>query len=226
MLGWLRTHLTYANVGVTIALLLAASGFAVAAIPGPNGNIRGCFKKKGGKLRVVGHKKKCRRGERRLVWSQRGPVGPAGQTGATGATGETGATGATGPAGSPAASAFLGHTTDPLDDATGTRILFPSGPSPAAGGTAKLSPNATIVARDLAVNLSDTPGPMGTRTFTLRVDGQKTDVGCTMTVNEQTCNSGSATATIPPASEVDLFQEHNSVMNTALAEWAWRATTP
>lgn len=220
MLSWLRTHLTYANVGVTIALVLAASGFAVAAIPGPNGNIRGCFEKKGGELRVVGHKRKCRRGERRLVWSKRGPAGPAGEQGARGETGPTGAQG------SPAASAFLGHTTDPLDNATGNRVLYPSGPSPAAGGTAKVSPNAAIVARDLVVKLSEVPGGMGSRTFTLRVDGQKTDVGCTMTGTEMTCNSGSATATIPPASEVDLWQEHNSVPNAAFAEWAWRATTP
>jgi hypothetical protein len=205
---------------MTIALVLAASGFAVAAIPGPNGNIRGCFKKKGGKLRVIQHNKKCRQGERRLVWSKRGPAGAPGQPGARGETGGTG------PAGSPAASAFLGHTTDPLDDATGNRVLHPSGPSPAAGGTAKVSPNAAIVARDLVVKLSDGPGAMGTRTFTLRVDGQKTDVGCAIAGFETTCNSGSATATIPPTSEVDLFQEHNSVTNTALAEWAWRATTP
>jgi hypothetical protein len=220
MLSWFRTHLTYANVGVTVALMLAASGFAVAAIPGPNGNIRGCFKKKGGKLRVVGHNKKCRGGERRLVWSKRGPAGVAGQPGARGETGPTG------PQGSPAASAFLGHTMAMIDNATGNLTFNPSGPNPGTSVESTVSPNATIAARDLVVKLSDPPGAMGTRTFTLRVDGQKTDVGCAISGTEMTCDSGSATATIPPASEVDLFEEHSSVTNMAFVEWAWRATTP
>jgi hypothetical protein len=64
-----------------IALVLAAGGFAVAAIPGPDGVIAGCFKKKKGTLRVVDTRKKCRKGERRLTWNQKGVPGERGPAG-------------------------------------------------------------------------------------------------------------------------------------------------
>ena len=46
-------RLTYANVGVTVALVLATTGFAVAAIPSAGGVIRACYKQSGGTVRLV-----------------------------------------------------------------------------------------------------------------------------------------------------------------------------
>src|SRR5213596_2084529 len=89
-------------LGLVLALLLG--GAAVAAIPGANGVITGCYNKQSGALRVIdtAANQACTNKETPLTWSQTGPQGPQGQTGATGATGpqgpqgQTGATGATG----------------------------------------------------------------------------------------------------------------------------------
>jgi hypothetical protein len=51
------------------ALVLAAGGFAVAAIPSPDGTIHGCYKKDGGALRVV-KGVQCHDGERALSWNR------------------------------------------------------------------------------------------------------------------------------------------------------------
>jgi hypothetical protein len=52
------------------ALVLAAGGFAVAAIPQEDGTIHSCYKKKGGKLRVVKGAGGCKDDERGLNWNQ------------------------------------------------------------------------------------------------------------------------------------------------------------
>jgi hypothetical protein len=53
-----------------VALVLAAGGFAVAAIPAADGTIHGCYKKDGGALRVVKGAGGCRAGERALSWNR------------------------------------------------------------------------------------------------------------------------------------------------------------
>src|SRR6266516_1040425 len=80
MFSRLRSRLTYANVGVTMALILAATGFAVAAIPDSKGVIHSCYKTQGGSLRVVGGTK-CKSGEKSLSWNQKGKQGKAGPAG-------------------------------------------------------------------------------------------------------------------------------------------------
>ena len=85
-----------------VALFIAATGFAVGAIPGRDGVIHACYKKKGGALRVVAAGKKCPRGTRALSWNQRGLAGangPKGANGPRGATGVQGVGGAKGEAG-------------------------------------------------------------------------------------------------------------------------------
>lgn len=71
------------------ALFVAASGFAVAKIPGKNGVIHACYKKKGGALRVV-KGTKCPRGTKALSWNQSGRRGSKGAAGAAGKTGDAG----------------------------------------------------------------------------------------------------------------------------------------
>jgi hypothetical protein len=90
MADGLRRHLTFANVGVIVALVLAGSGFAVAAIPGPGGVIQGCLDKRTGSLRVIDSGKHCTRRERAIRWNQQGRPGATGATGAAGAQGARG----------------------------------------------------------------------------------------------------------------------------------------
>ena len=115
----MRPRLTYANVAATLALFVALGGgayAAVSAIPGPDGVIHGCYKKRGGSLRLVPASRKCSRRELAIAFNQTGPRGPRGRTvvgrrgatgltGTTGPKGETGAQGGSGPAG-PGMSSF------------------------------------------------------------------------------------------------------------------------
>jgi hypothetical protein len=59
-----------------VALVFAAGGFAIAAIPSADGTIHGCYKKDGGALRVVKGGGGCKAGERALSWN-RGVAGVA-----------------------------------------------------------------------------------------------------------------------------------------------------
>jgi hypothetical protein len=86
-------------VGVA-GLALAGGGGAYAATSGA-GAIHACVHRGTRAL----YQAPCRRGDKRLSWSQVGPAGPAGPRGATGSPGPAGPTGPTGPAG-PAASSF------------------------------------------------------------------------------------------------------------------------
>lgn len=102
-----------------LALFVALGGTsfaAVTAIPGSDGVIHGCYRAKAGQLRVVKARARCRKGEKPLSWSQRGPQGangvqgpsgPAGAPGAAGAVGIQGEQGLPGAAGSAVAFARL-----------------------------------------------------------------------------------------------------------------------
>ncbi len=98
----MRTHLSYANVAATLAVLFAMSGGAIAATGGfsSGGKLRGCVNEEGA-LKLLKSGKHCRRGLKTVAWSITGPAGPKGASGAAGAKGDTGATGAQGPAGPP-----------------------------------------------------------------------------------------------------------------------------
>jgi collagen triple helix repeat protein len=77
---------------------VGVSVVAVAAIPGSDGKISGCYEKNLGILRVIDAQagKTCTRFETPIAWNQTGPKGDTGATGATGAKGDTGAAGADG----------------------------------------------------------------------------------------------------------------------------------
>lgn len=68
-----------------VAVVLSATGLAVAAIPDSKGVIHSCYAKSDGALRVV-NGTKCQSGEKKLKWSQRGPQGKPGKPGLAGAT--------------------------------------------------------------------------------------------------------------------------------------------
>jgi hypothetical protein len=92
---------------LVLALAVAAPAGSAVAVSQASHNgevIRGCVRKDG-RLRLATAKNPCRRYERRISWSvrgpqgARGPAGPAGPSGATGADGAPGAQGPQGPAG-------------------------------------------------------------------------------------------------------------------------------
>ena len=98
--GFLRRPARLALGLAAVVVVLVGGGVAVAAIPGADGVITGCFDKRTGALRIIdAAKQTCRQSETRLTWNQRGARGPAGATGLTGATGLPGPAGPAGPAG-------------------------------------------------------------------------------------------------------------------------------
>jgi hypothetical protein len=75
------------------------AGSAGAAPPGKGGQIQACYKVRGkpkGSVRVVPTNRKCRRGERKLLWSTTGTAGPQGGAGSQGSPGSGAAAGENG----------------------------------------------------------------------------------------------------------------------------------
>ncbi|MEA2125854.1 MAG: hypothetical protein QOI80_2636 [Solirubrobacteraceae bacterium] len=131
-----------------VAVVLSASGFAAAAIPGSDGTITACYKKTKGALRVVDAGKRCAKREKRLAWSQTGPAGPRGAAGADGARGPTGAAGGNGAPGAPGAAGPTGPT-GPAGSGSG--VTGPTGPPGANGATGPRGPTGA----------NGAPGPTG-----------------------------------------------------------------
>jgi hypothetical protein len=98
------------------ALVVAAGGIAVAAIPDSSGVIHGCYGKSNGQLRVVDSAGGCKKNETAISWNQRGPAGPRGLPGPRGPQGPPGPQG---PAGS--SEAFTRAVKVP---ASGRRVLL------------------------------------------------------------------------------------------------------
>ena len=89
----MRRRLTYANVMSTIAVFAALGGGAYAAagsIAGPDGVLHGCYKGKGGALRLVSANRRCSKLEKAIAFNQRGITGSSGAPGAPGLKGERG----------------------------------------------------------------------------------------------------------------------------------------
>jgi len=89
-----------------VAAIAVGTGVATGAIPGGDGTITGCYKVKGGAVRVIDAESgaTCSSDEVKLSWSQKGPAGPAG---AAGPKGDKGDPGPAGPAGCDAARLLL-----------------------------------------------------------------------------------------------------------------------
>ena len=115
-MGFLRPTNRWISYALAAAASgLVVSGIALAAKKPSGGQITGCYAKKTGALRVA-KGKRCKRGERKIVWTKngvrgarglrgarggRGPKGDTGARGTTGAAGSAGPQGANGVAGSP-----------------------------------------------------------------------------------------------------------------------------
>jgi hypothetical protein len=82
-----------------LALMVATSGVAAAAIPGGDDPIQACYHTQSGDLRIVSTASDCRKPEQAIAWNKTGPVGPKGDKGDLGPIGPQGPKGDTGPQG-------------------------------------------------------------------------------------------------------------------------------
>jgi type VI secretion system secreted protein Hcp len=100
-----KTRYGTAALFVAVALVGAAVGAAVAAVPDANGVITGCYNVTSGALRIVDTaRSKCSSSETTLTWNQKGVKGDQGAQGVQGTPGPQGtpgAEGAPGPQGTP-----------------------------------------------------------------------------------------------------------------------------
>ena len=135
---------------LSLALVLAAPTGGVFAMRHRHhdeapATIQACAARKDGRLRIVSRAGECRRQERAVSWSirgpqgERGPAGPVGSQGPTGASGPQGATGdqgAVGAAGAPGPAGPQGQRG--LQGDAGPQ--GPAGPEGAQGATGPLGP--------------------------------------------------------------------------------------
>jgi hypothetical protein len=156
---------------------------------------------------------------------------PAGTAGPVGAAGQDGAPGKDGATGSPAGSLLTGNTTNVPANVGVTHYLHPSGPTEYWGAHTfadMLSPNTTIVARDLALRLANPPGAAGEYyKMTFQLDSGDTPLTCTITGTVETsCGDSEHTVTIPPRSRMSLELEVSAGSVSRRVMFGWRAVTP
>jgi hypothetical protein len=87
-----RKHWMASGIVVLVAIIVGV-GVAAAAIPDSStGIITACYQKQRGMLRVIDAQagQRCRKSERQLSWSQKGPQGPVGPPGPAGPPGPQG----------------------------------------------------------------------------------------------------------------------------------------
>lgn len=153
---------------------------------------------------------------------QRGIPGPQGIPGPAGATGMTGPAGVPG---SPAASASFGRINNVTTNAFGGAIGFTDATNTESDVTVA-SPNAPILARDLFVEVTVPPGPGDAWQVFLLDDSIFTDVFCTISDSDTTCNS-EFTALIGAGSRLSIAMSALGLgPATTDVLFGWRATTP
>jgi len=153
--------------------------------------------------------------------------------GKTGAPGTNGINGTNGTNGSPAASAFIGRASG-LNTLKANPLVYvsPQGSSTAATAPDSLemgAPNVAMTARDLHVTADAAAGMGKTQTYEIWIGSIASSVlSCSISGAAQTtCNSGTATGTIPAGDAIAL-RIFNGTDNPApdKIEFGWRATTP
>jgi hypothetical protein len=127
--------------GLVAAVVIAATGIALAVIPAADGTLYGCYLKLGGSLRVVDSASQCTKFEIPISWNQKGQkgetgaTGPQGPQGLQGIQGEEGIQGPQGPPGSQGPAGQTGVRSGVAELETGTELPISL---PLWGGTATL----------------------------------------------------------------------------------------
>jgi hypothetical protein len=211
-----------------IALLVAGGGATFAAIPDSgDAEIHGCYANKGGALRVIDAEAgaTCNNRETALPWNQQGQPGTNGSDAASAVIGRTGG-----------AFGFDEYWAAP----SGTSVV-----TTGAASQTHLSPNATMVAQDLAVravtdnsSLTAESLTFDLRDVTTTASPGTTLLTCTMNLPAdsslvvRTCDSGSSTASVAPKSDLALSINTsvgagaNGDVEADDIRFGWRATTP
>jgi len=224
VLSTLRSKLSYANVMATLAVFIGLAGTSVAAVSLTRNSVRSKHIAKGQVKRSdIGRSAvssaKVANNSLRLIDFRAGQI-------------PTGPPGSPGQPGSPAASMLMGTVPAVVnsENANGTFAFPPVGVAAQAGG-AMLSPNQTVVLRDLAVSVATAPGAGATRTAYLGILGNTLPpaaaISCPISGPETICTSGDATLTVPPASRL-TFALRNGAIAPADSSvlFGYRATTP
>ena len=151
-----------------------------------------------------------------------------GTQGEKGATGGQGAAGEEGDPGADAASIFTAKISG-LEDVPADEFGAVSGQSTSTdleAAVITLAPNVEMTVRDLAVIVSAPPDASEGHVFTIRDDGDDTDVFCSIDNGETECDSGALTDTIAAGSELSISIVTTGAPPSAFAILGFRATTP
>lgn len=237
MIARIRTRLTFANVVSVIALFVALGGTSVAAVT----LVRNSVKSKHVAANAITSPKVKDAsllaqdfGPGELPRGEEGEKGDTGAPGSPGTPGAPGTPGTPGTPGSPAASWVAGNAGEPLvsqSGGSGTSAYSPMGTSSPAGNfgsRTQLSPNATIVVRDLVVSQDTPPGAGGQIQYKLVdvTDGKVVLMDCTIAGTAKSCNTGSEAVTVSPASKLSIEVSRIGPTAATFAGWGFRATTP
>jgi len=214
-----------------IAVVLSATGLAVAAIPDSKGVIHACYAKSDGALRVVSGKT-CAAGEKKLAWNRQGRQGNRGPRGLKGDHGQPGQPGQTG---SPGASALIGRINSIPANLAGVKFGAPNGTSTASDSSDavdELAPNAAFTAKDLHAHFqASSTGDDQNATLQVALEDETHGIAlvCTVTSGSD-CNSGSATLSVQAGDKLAVVVESvNGTTPPAVGTdvlFGWRATTP
>jgi hypothetical protein len=203
-----------------LALIVALGGIGIAAIPGRDGVINACYAKKTGDVRLVEKGKKCKRGEKKTKWNQKGrtgasgqigPIGPQGLKGDKGDKGDPGQAGTNGENGIDGSAGQAGSSGPGLLFGTGTvnqgmtiyTSLAGANTTDQATAYTPIPPGASLTARDFSVRLRDNVGGAGQNvSFALQVNNVD-KLSCTITTGNRTCSS-TETVVLNPGDNVEF----------------------
>lgn len=245
MLRKLTKHLTYANVVSSICLFIVLGGSAYAATRLTANSVRSVHIKNGQVKNSdlaanAVSSDKVRNGSLdfddfapgEIPAGPKGDKGDAGAKGDQGAKGDAGQPGTPGAAGSPAASMVMGRVDDLATCTDADPLFYPSGRTPSCVTTtdaaAELSPNATVVLRDLNVRVATAPGAGESREFRIVAVSPAsvvTFLGCTISESDTTCSS-TGTLTVAPGSRLAGRHIGSAAPTATHATFGYRATTP
>ena len=130
----------------------------------------------------------------------------------------------------------IGNITDTIPANAGGANVTNASPSGASGlsgsdlNRAQVSPNATIVVRDLMVTQSSATGAGGTLRYRLVDVTTATEVvllECSISsASAKSCDSGSQAATVSPGSRLVMELALTGTTTSTFTGWGFRATTP
>jgi hypothetical protein len=217
MLENLRARLTYANVMATVAVFIALGGSSYAAIQVTGENVPkdaltgADIKNLSGKdvrnSSLTG--KDIKNGTLQAKDFASGEV--------PGSTGESMLTGSTQ---SGAISPLAGGGAQTLD-------LPPSGVATFGGSSIQLTPNATIAADALTVEVEHAPPPNAALRFTFTTNRIPSPLSCTVPAGRTTCQNITSVLKIFQGSDISVVVDNPGSADSVAtgARWAWRATT-